>query len=73
MLLFSLCNISNIAAMNQNISVRATEIVDEMQREENRVLGGSIIIIDNYYGSFVNYGQFGKDMQMKCQHSTVFS
>ena len=32
-LLFSLCNISNTAAMQQNINVEANEIVDVMQRE----------------------------------------
>ncbi len=37
--------------MNQNISVEAIEIVDVMQREKNKVLGGSVIIIDNYFGS----------------------
>ena len=42
-LLISLCNISNIAAMNQNINVEATELIDVMQREEKRVRGGSLI------------------------------
>ena len=33
-LLFSLYNISNIAAMHQNINVEVAEIVDVMQREK---------------------------------------
>ena len=37
--------------MYQNINVEAAEIVDVMQREKNTVLGGSIIIINNYFGS----------------------
>ena len=32
--------------MHQKNDVEATEIVDVMQREKNRVLGGSVIIID---------------------------
>ena len=44
-LIVSLCNISTIAAMYQNINVETTEIVDVMQREQNKVLRGSIIIL----------------------------
>ena len=40
-----LCNMSNIAASYQNINVEAAEIIDVMQREEYRVLQGSIILI----------------------------
>ena len=36
--------------MYQNVIVEATEIVDVLQREDNRVLGGSMIIVDNYSG-----------------------
>lgn len=49
--MFSFCNILNIAAMYQNTDVEAAKIVDVMQREINRALGGSVIIIDNYFGS----------------------
>ena len=51
MLIFSFCKISNIAAMYQNIDVETAEIDDVMQREKNRVLGGSVVIIDIYFGS----------------------
>ena len=44
-LLFFLCIISTISAMCQNINVEATETVDVTQRGNDRVLGGSIIII----------------------------
>ena len=37
--------------MHQNINVEAAEIVDIMQREINRVLGGSVVITDNYFGA----------------------
>ena len=41
--------------MYQNINVAALKIVDAMQREKNRTLGGSVIIIDNYFGSQHNW------------------
>ena len=50
-LLSFLCNVLNITAMCLNINVEAAEIIEVMQRENKRVLSGSIIIIDNYFGS----------------------
>ena len=49
-----LCNISDIPAMYQIINVEAAEIVDVMQREKNRILGRSIIIITSVH-SIIGY------------------
>ena len=37
--------------MNQNIKVKAPEIADVIQREKNSILGGLVIIINNYFDS----------------------
>ena len=42
---------ANFIARQKNNNVKATEIVDLMQRENNRILSGSIIIINNYFDS----------------------
>ena len=35
----------------KKVNVEATEIVYVMQKENTRILGRSLIIIDNYFGS----------------------
>ena len=39
--------------MYQNINVEAAEIINVMQKEKNRVLGGSVILTDIYFGSLL--------------------
>ena len=41
----------NLIVRVKNNNVEATEIIDLMQKENNRILRGSVIIIDNYFGS----------------------
>ena len=46
----------------KNINVEVAESVDVMQREKNGVLGGSLIIIDYYFGS-QHYWVYCKQLQ----------